>query len=112
MNEPKKRNKGLRLPVTLAVIPAVLTVLEIAGILITNSGGAAKNVPGLYFIGVTSVLGLFALPFFCLFFEVIGLIVSVRRKKKALIIITAAEIVITVLAAVCSVLFLVFAVNA
>ena len=108
MNEPKKRNKGLRLPVTLAVIPAVLTVLEIAGILITNSGGAAKNVPGLYFIGVTSVLGLFALPFF----EVIGLIVSVRRKKKALIIITAAEIVITVLAAVCSVLFLVFAVNA
>lgn len=97
----------------MAIIPAVLTVLEWAGILLTTFGGKLeRTLPGFFAVGLISILGIFALPFFCLVFEIIGLVASIRQKNKAMIIILAAELVITVLAAVCAVLFLTFAMNA
>lgn len=112
MDNSVQKKKNIKLPVVMAVIPAVLTVLEWAGLLLLSfAGNGGRNIPGYFAVGILSILGFFALPFFCLIFEIIGLVSAIRRKSRVMIIILAIELVITVLASVCAVMFLSVAMN-
>lgn len=115
MTEKKRpAEKKASLPAVMAVIPAVLAVLEIIGLILTSNAGelGLRRSPALFLMETASVAGIFATPFFCLVFEIIGLVSAVRRRKKAFIIILTAELVLTVLAAICGVIFLLLAMKA
>ena len=113
MDKSVQKKKSVTLPVVMAIIPAALTVLEMTGILLMTFGGnGGRTLPGIFAIGVLAVLGLFSLPFFCLIFEIVGLVSAIRRKSKVMIVILSVELAVTVLAAACAVIFFKFAVNA
>lgn len=77
----------------MAVIPAALLTLELIGLYLTaGRGGSAIHIPGIFFIQAFSIVGIIALPFLALIFEVIGFVFAVRWKQKPLIIIIAIEL--------------------
>ena len=103
MNTTGQKNQKIGLPLTMAIIPAALTVLEVAGLIFTiNAGHVSNRAYALFIVQVFSVVGLFALPYFCLVFEIIGLISAIRRRKVALIVVIAIELAITIISAICA----------
>ena len=98
MDGNKKKVKS-GLPLIFAIIPVVLFFVEIVMIVFsaisTLVDWDASIIPGLL-----SIVGIFLVPITSFVFEIIGLIVSIRRKLKLFIIIYIVEIVLTILSCI------------
>lgn len=94
----EKKNKAkIGLPIIFAIIPFVLFLAEILMIVfsaILSFGGSS------FFPALLSVIGVFLVPINSFVFEIIGFIVSIRRKLKLFIVLYIVEIVLTILSCV------------
>lgn len=101
MSNPAPEKDKKILPIIMAVIPAVLLILELIGLFFTaNSEASASHFPGIFFVQFFSIIGIVILPFLSLVFEIIGLIFAVRWKQKPLIVIIAIELGWTVISVI------------
>lgn len=96
----EKNNKiKMRLPIIFAVVPLVLFLIEILLIVFSAVYGLfnweASIIPGLL-----AIIGMFFTPITSFVFEIIGFIVSIKRKLKLFIIIYIIEIALTIVSCI------------
>ena len=108
MENQYEKNKK-KLPIVFAVIPIILSIIDIAAVICLFYNSVFFDLSaGSIFAGLFSFLGIFVLPSISIVFEVIGLILSIRRKIKPLKIVFPIEIVMTVFSGAFAVFFLMF----
>lgn len=105
----EKNNKAKkRLPIIFAVIPFVFFLIELSLIVYSFVSQIVNWSASTIITGLLSILGMFFVPVTSLIFEIIGLILSIKRKLKNFIIIYTIEMVLTILSCIVFVLILRF----